>query len=511
MTSAAGGGTLGRFDFVTSDPSEQRQHSDDATRPRLEPRPTHRPSVSEGEQVVFGRPDGVAGSFERGSARAADDARPQPRAAAPDPVLTEAFSRPPGTVETLQRDPYAGPIEPEAPEEPRDPWRDTDSRAALGDPGLQAPPKPEPKPDQDQLGVRDVLFGRRVSVRALVVLGVLALVIGLLGGAIGRITGTTLEQLTDKRATLPVDDTKVTDQGQIAAVVGRVSASVVTIEVRTRNSGETGSGSVIDAGRGYILTNNHVITTAATNKEATMEVVFWNGTRVPAQVVGRDPYTDVAVVKVSVNGLQQITRGDSEQLVAGQPVVAIGSPLGLRRTVTSGVVSTTHRPFQGPADGPNPAATFEAVQTDASVNPGNSGGPLLDLEGRQIGINTALIGPGVSIGLNFAIAANVAFPIAESIIRGEKVVHADLGINGVEARNQTAQGVEVRNVKKGGAAEKAGIREGDVITKVGDTEVAEIADVIVAIRAAGVGKDVTVTVARDGRQVPITVRPEPLS
>ncbi|MCA0156774.1 trypsin-like peptidase domain-containing protein [Tsukamurella sp. M9C] len=486
----------------------------DTRRPRLEPRPTYRPSVSEGEQVVFGRPDGVDGAFAPESVRSATTARgPQPQAAAPDPVLTEAFSRPPGAPEALQRDPYAGPLVPEPEPEPEDPWRDTDSLAGIGEPGVTAPPRAVPQPDPEQLGVRDVLFGRRVSIRALAVLGVLALVIGLLGGAIGRITGTTIEKLTDSRASLPAAQGPPADAGAVASMVGKVGPSVVTIEVRTKTSGETGSGSVIDAERGYIMTNNHVVETASTNKDAKIEVVFFNGTRTPAQLVGTDPYTDVAVVKVSVDGLQQIARGDSGELAAGQQVVAIGSPLGLRRTVTSGVVSATHRPVQGPASGPNPPATFDSVQTDAAINPGNSGGPLLDLQGRQIGINTLGLSPGGagSIGLNFAIASNVAWPIAESIIRGQKVVHADLGINGREVSNEAASGVRVENVKKGGAAEKAGIREGDVITKVGDTEVAEAADVIVAIRAVGVGKETTVTVARDGRQVPIKVTPEPLS
>lgn len=467
--------------------------------------------MSEGEQAVFGRPDGVEGAFEPEAARRTVG-RPQPQAAAPDPVLTEAFSRPAGATEALQRDPYAGPLHPEPEPEPEDPWRDTESLAALGEPGVKAPPRVVAERDPEQLGVRDVLFGRRVSVRALAVLGVLALVIGLLGGAIGRITGTTIEKLTDSRVTLPEAEGEPSDPGAVSGMVSKVGASVVTIEVRTRTSGETGSGSVIDAGRGYIMTNNHVVETASNNKDAKIEVVFWNGTRTPAQLVGTDPYTDVAVVKVSVDGLQQIARGDSGELSPGQQVVAIGSPLGLRRTVTSGVVSAVHRPVQGPASGPNPPATFDSVQTDASINPGNSGGPLLDLNGRQIGINTLGLAPsGGSIGLNFAIASNVAWPIAESIIRGEKVVHADLGINGREVNNETASGVRVENVKKGGAADKAGIREGDVITKVGDTEVAEAADVIVAIRATGVGKETTVTVARDGRQVPITVRPEPLS
>ncbi|GAB3128970.1 trypsin-like peptidase domain-containing protein [Tsukamurella serpentis] len=498
---------------MTSDPDAPRQHRQDGPRPhRLDPRPTHRPSVSEGEQVVFGRPDGVDGAFAPDSLRRAGSGRPQPAPAQPDAVLTEAFSRPAGATEALQRDPYAAPLDQEPEQPPQDPWRDTDSAAALGSPGVEAPPEPVREPDPERLGVRELLFGRRVSTRALAVLAVLALVIGLLGGAIGRITGTTITRLTDSRVTLPVDESKIADQGAIADMVSKVGAGIVTIEVRTRTSGETGSGSVIDSGRGYILTNNHVVATAVNNKDAKVEVVFWNGTRTPAQLVGTDPFTDVAVIKVAVNGLQQVARGDSGDLTPGQTVVAIGSPLGLRRTVTSGVVSATHRPVQGPADGPGPPATFDAVQTDAAINPGNSGGPLLDLKGRVIGVNTLGLAPaGGSIGLNFAIASNVAWPIAESIIRGDKVVHADLGINGREVSNDTASGVRVENVKRGGAADKAGIREGDVITKVGDTEVAEAADVIVTIRSVGVGKETTVTVVRDGRQVPIKVRPEPLS
>ncbi|GAA1000807.1 S1C family serine protease [Tsukamurella strandjordii] len=497
---------------MTSDPSDQSQPASDAARPRLEPRPTHRPSVSEGEQVVFGRPDGLSGSFEPRSARNGDGARPQPRAAAPDPVLTEAFSRPPGSVDTLQRDPYAASLDPEKPEEPADPWRDTDSPAALGDPGLDAPPKPEPKPDPGKLGVSDVLFGRRIDNRALIVLGSIALIIGLvgglLGGVIGRVTGTTVQQLTDKRVALPVDDAKVPDDGAYAALAGSVAASVVTLEIFTKTDGSQGSGSVIDAGGGYIMTNNHVIDLAQQNKDAKIEVVFSSGQRVPAKLVGADPATDIAVVKVAVDGLKQITIGDSDKLVPGQPVMAVGSPRGLRQSVTTGVVSAIHRPVLAPPLGPNPPAVFDSVQTDASINPGNSGGPLIDLQGRQIGMNTIIrSASGGSEGLGFAIASNVFQPIAQALIRGDKIVHAEIGINGREVRNETAQGVQVENVKKGAAAEKAGIREGDVITKVGDKEIDDSAALAVEIRAVGVGKETTVTVVRDGRQVPIKVTP----
>ncbi|MCS3781661.1 S1C family serine protease [Tsukamurella ocularis] len=469
--------------------------------------------MSEGEQVVFGRPDGVDGAFAPESVRSATSARgPQPRAAAPDPVLTEAFSRPPGATEALQRDPYAGPLVPDPEPEPEDPWRDTDSLAGIGEPGVPAPPQAVAQPDPERLGVRDVLFGRRVSFRALAVLGVLALVIGLLGGAIGRITGTTVQQLTDSRVSLQVDDAKVPDEGAYAELAAKVAASVVTIEVTTKTSGSLGSGSVVDAKGGYIMTNNHVIDTAKQNKDAKVEVIFSSGQRVPAKLVGSDPGTDLAVVQVAVDGLQQITLGDSDQLVPGQQVVAIGSPEGLRQTVTTGVVSAIHRPVQGPSEAATAPSAFDSVQTDAAINHGNSGGPLIDLKGRQIGVNTLGIAPGGgSIGLNFAIASNVARPIVEAIIRGEKITHADLGINGREVSNDSASGVGVENVKRGSAAEKAGIREGDVVTKVGDKEIVDYASLVVYIRAVGVGKETTVTVVRDGRQVPIKVTPEPLS
>ena len=143
-----------------------------------------------------------------------------------------------------------------------------------------------------------------------------------------------------------------------------------------------------------------------------------------------------------------------------------------------------------------------------SINPGNSGGPLIDLKGRQIGMNTLIkTTSGGSEGIGFAISSNVFRPIAQSLIRGEKIVHAELGVNGRMNYNDDGSGVRVENVKKGGAAEKAGIREGDVITKVGDKEVVDLATMAVEIRRVGVGKETTVTVARDGRQVPITVTP----
>ncbi|WP_345001674.1 S1C family serine protease, partial [Tsukamurella soli] len=375
------------------------------------------------------------------------------------------------------------------------------------------PPDAPPPPPGPKLGVREVLFGERVSTRALAVLGALALVVGLVGagvgGFVGRITGSTYERLTDAHVTVAQDHSRVADQGSVASVVSQVAQGVVTVEVRTRTSGSTGSGSVIDAKDGYVLTNNHVIEDATTNAGATTEVVFWDGSRAPARIVGADPATDVAVLKVDVDGLHQVPLGDSDQLVPGQPVVAIGSPYELQHTVTSGVVSAVHRPIQEPPTGPAEPAVFDSVQTDAAVNPGNSGGPLLDMKGRIIGINTMALAPGGgSVGLNFAIAINVAQPIAETIIHGGKVAHATLGVNGRTVNNDKVSGVQVENVKKGGAAEQAGIREGDVITKVGDKTVADYASLVVAIRAVGIGDTATVSVTRGDRTVQVQVKPQ---
>lgn len=447
----------------------------------------------------FERPREVSGSFGPGAPRSTTPTiRRDPGA---DPVLGEAFARPAGSVEALQRDPSPVVVADRADDAPADPWRDPTAGAALADPALGGEPEPESVAQSTKLGVRDVLFGGKVSPIALATIAVLALVIGVLGGVIGRLGADGGDNLHSSRVHLGTSDAGSEDDGRVAEMVGKVAPSVVTIETALPDSMSTGSGTVIDA-RGYILTNNHVIESAATNPSASLEVVFSDSSRAPARVVGRDPLTDVAVVKVETQGLLVANLGDSDALVVGEPVVAIGSPFQLTRTVTSGIVSALHRAVSVTGEGGGPAAVFDAVQTDAAINHGNSGGPLFDLNGNVIGMNTMMISPSdSSAGLGFAIPINTARPLAEEIIRDGEVEHASISVNVKSVSNSSGQGAEVENVVAGGPAEQGGLAEGDVITKVGDRAVTTAEDLIVGVRNAGIGQRVTITYMRGGREL----------
>lgn len=226
-----------------------------------------------------------------------------------------------------------------------------------------------------KLGVRDVLFGGRVSYAALAVLAIVALVIGVAGGWVGRKTAEVVQAFTTSKVTLETSGSGDIPAGQIASVAASVADSVVTIEAKSDNAGSQGSGVVID-GRGYVVTNNHVISEAATNPSAwKMSVVFNDGKSVPANLVGRDPKTDLAVLKVdNVDNLTVARLGNSDDVVVGEEVIAAGAPLGLRSTVTSGIVSALHRPVPLSGDGSDTDTVIDAIQTDASISHGNSGG-----------------------------------------------------------------------------------------------------------------------------------------
>src|ERR671912_2596642 len=185
--------------------------------------------------------------------------------------------------------------------------------------------------------------------------------------------------------------------------------AVVSIEVRVGQVGATGSGVVIEADDGYIVTNNHVVSGAEGVEGAEIRAVFYDGSGSAARIVGRDPASDIAVLKVEKPGLVTAALGDSENVVVGDPVVAIGSPLGLAGTVTTGIVSALERPVRLAGEGSDTNAVISAVQTDAPINPGNSGGALVDATGAVIGINTAIASLGAgggSVGLGFAIPIN---------------------------------------------------------------------------------------------------------
>ncbi|WP_197381969.1 serine protease HtrA [Mycolicibacterium mengxianglii] len=503
--------------------SNQDNPGQGSSGPRLAPRPVSRPPVDDAQRRVFGRPQGVDGSF------VAKDLRPQkfqnsteyePRDQPPDPVLAEAFGRPYLSGESLQRHPVdAGALEAEeaarkngsGPDPAEDPWRDPSSAAALGTPAVPAPAPQQAAAPPGKLGVRDVLFGGRVSYAALAVLAVVALVIGLAGGWVGRKTAEVVEAFTTSKITLQTDGGDDVPAGQIAAVAKSVADSVVTIEAKSDEAGSQGSGVVID-GRGYIVTNNHVISEAATNPSKwKMSVVFNDGKSVPANLVGRDPKTDLAVLKVdNVDNLTVARLGDSDKVVVGEEVIAAGAPLGLRSTVTSGIVSALHRPVPLSGEGSDTDTVIDAIQTDASINHGNSGGPLINMESQVIGINTA--GKSLSdsaSGLGFAIPVNEVKQVAESLIKDGKIAHPTLGLTARSVSNDLASGAQVANVRAGSPAERAGILENDVVVKVGDRDVADANEFTVAVRQLPIGQDSPIEVMRDGRRVTLTVNPTP--
>lgn len=476
--------------------------------PVLGPRPVYRPHIDTHTASTFRRPSGQTGSFGAHEARRANGDAPQlPQHRPPDAVLAEAFGRPAGSDEVLQRDPdAAGRGEPVA--GPADPWRDPAAGARLGAPALPTPAAAT-LPAERKLSAREVLFGSRVAPRALAVLAAVALVIGLLGGLVGRLTAETASTLTSRKVTLEQTSGGEEPTGQIGRVADAVLPSVVSIRVTVGDNGATGSGVVID-GQGYVVTNNHVISMAAqdTSGRAAIQVTFSDGTRVPAQIVGRDPKTDLAVLKVDVENLTVSQLGRSDEVRVGDDVLAIGSPLGLSKTVTSGIVSALHRPVKLSGEGSDTNAVIDAVQTDASINPGNSGGALVDMEGRVIGINTAIRSEtGGSVGLGFAIPVDVMTEVAQTLIRDGEMHHPMIGVsaNTRQVANEVMSGAAVADVAPDGPAARAGIVEGDVIVKVGDREVTGPDELVVAVQSRAIGETVNVTLIRDGRQVDVPV------
>jgi len=481
---------------------------------RLAPRPVERPPVDPQATRAFGRPGGVRGSFLAEALRPARFRRSEeftPADKPADPVLQEAFGRPHPAADSLQRHPTdAVALDARTvAEDPGDPWRDPAAGAALGSPALQRPQAAAAPAHDGKLGVREVLFGGRVSYTALAVLGISALLIGLLGGWVGRTTAEVVQAFTTSKVTLSTSDAGDAPAGRFAQVAASVADSVVTIETESSDSGSQGSGVVID-GRGYIVTNNHVISEAASSPaKFTMRVVFNDGREVPANLVGRDPKTDLAVLKVdNVDNLTVARLGDSNNLRVGEEVVAVGAPLGLRSTVTTGIISALNRPVPLSGESSDTDTVIDAVQTDASINHGNSGGPLINMNSEVIGINTA--GKSLSdsaSGLGFAIPVNEMKVTAETLIKDGKIAHPTLGVSARSVSNDLASGAQVANVKSGGPAEKAGILENDVVVKVGDRAVGDADEFVVAVRALAIGKDAPVEVMREGRKVTLTVNP----
>ncbi len=266
-----------------------------------------------------------------------------------------------------------------------------------------------------------------------------------------------------------------------------------------------GSGVVIDT-KGYILTNNHVVGDADDIK-----VQFLDGKELPAKIVGTDSKSDLAVIRVEPKdyAIKAARLGDSEKLLVGEWVMAIGNPFGLDHTVTVGVISAKGRS----GIGENRSNYQDFLQTDASINPGNSGGPLVNLSGEVIGINTAILGPGGNIGIGFAVPSDMAKPIVNELIASGKVHRPFLGISMqpyepdlAKAMGAPEKGALVVSLTGGGPAEKAGIRRGDVITKVDGKPISNSRDVQRQVLTHRVGDSVALELWRDGKMVTINAK-----
>ncbi|WP_025735331.1 serine protease HtrA [Mycobacterium genavense] len=498
--------------------SQQGQDGGDNGANRLAPRPISRPPVDPAARQAFGRPAGLRGSFVAEWVRPSkyrDQGEFTPQDQRRDPVLEEAFSKPAGGTETLQRHPIdATALAAEQngfdEDEADDPWRDPAAAAALGTPAVAPTAAHTPSGYAGKLGVRDVLFGKKVSYLALTVLFVIALAIGAVGGLIGNKTAEVVEAFTTSKVTLSTNNNTEEPAGRFAKVAAATANSVVTIESKSEQEGMQGSGVVID-GRGYIVTNNHVISEAANNpSQFKTTVVFNDGKEVPANLVGRDPKTDLAVLKVdNVDNLSVARLGNSDKVRVGDEVLAAGAPLGLRSTVTHGIISALHRPVPLSGEGSDTDTVIDALQTDASINHGNSGGPLIDMDSQVIGIDTA--GKSLSdsaSGLGFAIPVNEVKSVAQTLIKDGKIVHPTLGVSTRSVSNSIAAGAQVANVKAGSPAQRGGILENDVIVKVSNRKVADADEFVVAVRQLTIGHDAPVEVVRGGRNVTLTVKPD---
>ena len=288
----------------------------------------------------------------------------------------------------------------------------------------------------------------------------------------------------------------------VTGVYNRAAKGVVEITVDSAASspfGEQrqqaqGSGFVYDTA-GHVLTNEHVVDGAQS-----VSVRFWNGASYKASVVGTDPSTDVAVIKVDAPSsvLHPLQLGDSSSLQVGQPVVAIGSPFGLENSVTAGIVSALHREMTAP----NNFTIADSIQTDAAINHGNSGGPLLDLNGRVIGMNSQIESDsGGNDGVGFAVPANTVRSIATQLIGSGTVRHAYRGVS----IGNVSNGVRVEQVRPGTPAARAGLQAGDVITTIGGKAVRSASDLSSAIDAKKPGDRVSLTYTRSGQSHSVTV------
>jgi S1-C subfamily serine protease len=348
-----------------------------------------------------------------------------------------------------------------------------------------------------------------MSSRLLLLLTVLALLV-----AAGAVYRSATEQGPDGLAkTAVAAPGHVPGDEPVAQVAAEVEPSVVQVNVSgiertpfgTQKQEGIGSG-VIYRSDGYIITNNHVVEGART-----VEVAFADGTTEQGEVVGTDPITDLAVIKVNRDGLPAASFSDDKQLAVGQLTVAIGSPSGFQSTVTSGVLSGMGREFPPElTGGQQESSLVDLLQTDAPISPGNSGGALADRDGQVIGINVAYLPPNETgaEGIGFAIPSYTVVSVADQLIQSGEAQHPYLGVSVSDLTPQVSNrfsvsaesGALIAKVEPGGPADGAGIRAGDVVTGLGSTDIRSSGDLLSALRQYQPGDKVVLTVLRDGQK-----------
>jgi putative serine protease PepD len=332
----------------------------------------------------------------------------------------------------------------------------------------------------------------------------IAIAMALIAGVVGSIVGRTSATLDTRTNLVSTQSTIERKPDSIAGIAARVSPSVVSIEVSRGNSGGTGSGFFLDS-TGHILTNNHVISLAA-RAGALINVKLANGKNYEAKLVGRDIPYDLAVIKINVTDAPALQLGNSDEVQVGDGVIAIGSPLGLTGTVTSGIISAKNRPVTS-GSGTRESSFINAIQTDAAINPGNSGGPLVDLSGAVVGINSAIAttgsgfgGQSGSIGLGFAIPINQARKTADQLIKNGSSTYPIMGVSldirysGVGAKIPDEAG----SVTPNGPAARAGIKPGDVIIEIAGKAVDTADEAIIKVRSLNVGDKIKIKFKREG-------------
>jgi putative serine protease PepD len=416
----------------------------------------------------------------------------------------------------------------------------TGEQPAAGYPGYY----PSTGPHTAALPVTGAPARSRRPLGLIIGVAVIALVIGGLAGSLGgylfsrgagSANGPVVNALNQPVQSQPTN----APAGSVQAVAGQVSPTVVEIAVTFSQSqqgaeGDTGSGVIISSD-GQILTNNHVVAGAA-NGAGTIQVVFANGKIVNATILGRDPTTDIAVIKAqNVSGLPTAKIGDSGTAAVGQQVIAIGAPFQLAGTVTEGIVSSLHRPVAaGDGSASTQETVLDAIQTDAAINPGNSGGPLVNMSGQVIGINSAIYSPSSAqggqgsasgnVGIGFAIPINQAARIAKQIQATGQATQTVLGVSvadsvpagaaagqqaGCESGAIVTNGALIESVTAGGPADKAGLKQNDVVVAADGRQVNSCDALVAAVHAAAPGDQMTLTLA-NGATLTATLSGQPV-